>query len=264
MCNNVVVAELEARVGIGQISPPLQIKYAWFHWGIKQKRFYPNVSFLIRLVSVLVSALWTRPKRDLVTCPVTCPATCPVGSRFRSRGEKPDASKSWLIIIRCVVDYTPWFVNKSPNISSKLWRTQLIDAFHEVADDAKNFVEGGHFSWAQQPSLLRHFYKMYPDGNKWIRLVKKRLVGIQVAEHRLVPVGNQSIAVITRFDRAGKNVSLFISKLGKFSWGEDPTPAMSQYNRSRFWLNDLCWFRLSFYVENSDAFLQQKNTLAQL
>jgi len=48
--------EMEARVGIGQISPPLQFKYALFHWGIKQKRFYPNVSFLIRLVSVLVSA----------------------------------------------------------------------------------------------------------------------------------------------------------------------------------------------------------------
>jgi len=35
--------------------------------------------------------------------------------------------------------------------------------------------------------------------------------GIQVAEHRLVPVGKQSVAVITRFDRAGKNRIPFIS-----------------------------------------------------
>ena len=35
--------------------------------------------------------------------------------------------------------------------------------------------------------------------------------GIQVAEHQLVPVGNQSVAVITRFDRAGKNRIPFIS-----------------------------------------------------
>ena len=35
--------------------------------------------------------------------------------------------------------------------------------------------------------------------------------GIQVAEHRLVPVGKQSVAVITRFDRAGQNRIPFIS-----------------------------------------------------
>ncbi len=35
--------------------------------------------------------------------------------------------------------------------------------------------------------------------------------GIQVAEHQLVPVGPQSVAVITRFDRAGKNRIPFIS-----------------------------------------------------
>lgn len=73
-----------------------------------------------------------------------------------------------------------------------------------------------------------------------------------------MPVSNQSIAVITCFDRAGKSRIPFISKLGKLSWGEDPTPAMSKHNRSRFWLSDLCWFRLSFYVEKSDVFLQQK------
>jgi serine/threonine-protein kinase HipA len=35
--------------------------------------------------------------------------------------------------------------------------------------------------------------------------------GIQVAEHRLVPVGGNSVAVITRFDRTGKNRIPFIS-----------------------------------------------------
>jgi serine/threonine-protein kinase HipA len=35
--------------------------------------------------------------------------------------------------------------------------------------------------------------------------------GIQVAEHRLVPLGQQSAAVITRFDRAGKSRIPFIS-----------------------------------------------------
>ena len=35
--------------------------------------------------------------------------------------------------------------------------------------------------------------------------------GIRVAEHRLVPVGRQGVAVITRFDRAGKNRIPFIS-----------------------------------------------------
>ena len=35
--------------------------------------------------------------------------------------------------------------------------------------------------------------------------------GIQVAEHRLVPVGGNSVAVITRFDRAGTNRIPFIS-----------------------------------------------------
>lgn len=35
--------------------------------------------------------------------------------------------------------------------------------------------------------------------------------GIQVAEHRLLPAGKQSVALITRFDRAGKNRIPFIS-----------------------------------------------------
>lgn len=37
------------------------------------------------------------------------------------------------------------------------------------------------------------------------------LSGIRVAEHRVVPVGNECVAVITRFDRAGKSRIPFIS-----------------------------------------------------
>jgi len=44
-----------------------------------------------------------------------------------------------------------------------------------------------------------------------LALTLARQAGIQVAEHRLVPVGNQSAAVITRFDRADKNRIPFIS-----------------------------------------------------
>ncbi|HEX4119795.1 MAG TPA: type II toxin-antitoxin system HipA family toxin [Verrucomicrobiae bacterium] len=44
-----------------------------------------------------------------------------------------------------------------------------------------------------------------------LALTLARLAGIQVAEHRLVPVGGHGVAVITRFDRAGKNRIPFIS-----------------------------------------------------
>src|SRR5437667_2454024 len=44
-----------------------------------------------------------------------------------------------------------------------------------------------------------------------LALTLARQAGIQVAEHRLVPVGNQSAAVITRFDRMGKDRIPFVS-----------------------------------------------------
>jgi hypothetical protein len=50
---------MEARVGIGHLSPRLHLKYALFHWEIKQKRFNPILSFSIRLVSVLVSVYFS-------------------------------------------------------------------------------------------------------------------------------------------------------------------------------------------------------------
>jgi serine/threonine-protein kinase HipA len=44
-----------------------------------------------------------------------------------------------------------------------------------------------------------------------LALTLARQAGIQVAEHRFVAVGQQSVAVITRFDRAGNNRIPFIS-----------------------------------------------------
>jgi serine/threonine-protein kinase HipA len=48
-------------------------------------------------------------------------------------------------------------------------------------------------------------------GGEILALTLAAQAGIQVAEHRLVPVGGHSVAVITRFDRAGKNRIPFIS-----------------------------------------------------
>jgi serine/threonine-protein kinase HipA len=44
-----------------------------------------------------------------------------------------------------------------------------------------------------------------------LALTIARKAGIRVAEHRLVPVGKQSVAVITRFDRSGTTRIPFIS-----------------------------------------------------
>jgi hypothetical protein len=51
---------LNARVGIGRFSTLLQVKYAWFHWLIKQIHLYQTMPFLTLLVSVLVSAIPQR------------------------------------------------------------------------------------------------------------------------------------------------------------------------------------------------------------
>jgi hypothetical protein len=47
---------MEARVGIGLITPPLQFKYSSFHWQINLNRLNQPILFLTPLVSVLVSA----------------------------------------------------------------------------------------------------------------------------------------------------------------------------------------------------------------
>jgi len=64
LCFNTL--EMEPVAGFGRFSPLLQPKYACFYWVFKQKRFYPILSLLIRLVSVLVSVgvLARRAKRN--------------------------------------------------------------------------------------------------------------------------------------------------------------------------------------------------------
>jgi hypothetical protein len=46
---------MEARVGIGQFTPLLHLKYSEFHWLFNINRHNPTIPFLTPLVSVLVS-----------------------------------------------------------------------------------------------------------------------------------------------------------------------------------------------------------------
>jgi serine/threonine-protein kinase HipA len=51
------------------------------------------------------------------------------------------------------------------------------------------------------------------------------LAGVRVAGHRLVPVGSQNVAVITRFDRTEKGCVPFISALSLLGFPEDDRAA---------------------------------------
>ena len=55
-CSWDFLAGFRARVGIGQISPPLRVKYPRFYWRFKQYLLNRIISTFTRLVSVLVSA----------------------------------------------------------------------------------------------------------------------------------------------------------------------------------------------------------------
>ena len=94
--------------------------------------------------------------------------------------------------------------------------------------------------------------------------------GIQVAEHRLVPVGGHSVAVITRFDRAGKNRIPFISASSLLGLPEgDPGAYTLLADGIRQFGNDvpgdLCelWRRLVFslLVSNYDDHLRNHGFL---
>jgi serine/threonine-protein kinase HipA len=94
--------------------------------------------------------------------------------------------------------------------------------------------------------------------------------GIQVAEHRLVPVGGHSVAVITRFDRAGKNRVPFISASSLLGLPEgDPGAYTLLADGIRQFGNDvpgdLCelWRRLVFslLVSNYDDHLRNHGFL---
>ena len=105
---------------------------------------------------------------------------------------------------------------------------RATDAIHretETADDLRFLLGAGSPLGGARPqaavSLADHRLAIAkfpkPDDTRDIAageilaLTLASQAGIQVAEHRLVPVGKQSVAVITRFDRAGQNRIPFIS-----------------------------------------------------
>ena len=94
--------------------------------------------------------------------------------------------------------------------------------------------------------------------------------GIQVVEHRLVPVGKQSAAIITRFDRSSKNRIPFISGLSLLGLPQgDPAAYTLLADGIRQFGNDVpgdlreLWRRLvfSFLASNYDDHLRNHGFL---
>lgn len=110
-------------------------------------------------------------------------------------------------------------------LSALLRATDAIHSETETAQDLRFLLGAGSplggarpksaVSLADEQLAIAKFPK--PDDTRDIAageilaLTLAAQAGIQVAEHRLLPVGRQSVAVITRFDRVGKNRIPFIS-----------------------------------------------------
>jgi serine/threonine-protein kinase HipA len=110
-------------------------------------------------------------------------------------------------------------------LSALLRATDAIHSETETAQDLRFLLGAGSplggarpksgVSLADQRLAMAKFPK--PDDTRDIAageilaLTLAAQAGIQVAEHRLVAVGGHSVAVITRFDRAGKNRIPFVS-----------------------------------------------------
>lgn len=110
-------------------------------------------------------------------------------------------------------------------LSALLRATDAIHSETETAQDLRFLLGAGSplggarpksaVSLADEQLAIAKFPK--PDDTRDIAagevlaLTLAEQAGIQVARHRLVPVGGHSVAVITRFDRAGKNRIPFIS-----------------------------------------------------
>lgn len=110
-------------------------------------------------------------------------------------------------------------------LSALLRATDAIHSETETAEDLRFLLGAGSplggarpkaaVSLADEQLAIAKFPK--PDDTRDIAagevlaLTLAEQSGIQVAEHRLVSVGGYSVAVITRFDRAGKNRIPFIS-----------------------------------------------------
>jgi serine/threonine-protein kinase HipA len=110
-------------------------------------------------------------------------------------------------------------------LSALLRATDAIHSETETAQDLRFLLGAGSplggarpksaVSLADERLAIAKFPK--PDDTRDIAageilaLTLAAQAGIQVAEHRLVAVGGHSVAVITRFDRAGKNRVPFVS-----------------------------------------------------
>jgi len=110
-------------------------------------------------------------------------------------------------------------------LSALLRATDAIHSQTETAQDLRFLLGAGSplggarpksaVSLADERLAMAKFPK--PDDTRDIAageilaLTLAAQAGIQVAEHRLVPIGGHSVAVITRFDRAGKDRIPFIS-----------------------------------------------------
>ncbi|HEX5220376.1 MAG TPA: type II toxin-antitoxin system HipA family toxin [Verrucomicrobiae bacterium] len=110
-------------------------------------------------------------------------------------------------------------------LSALLRATDAIHSETETAQDLRFLLGAGSplggarpksaVSLADEKLAIAKFSK--PDDTRDIAagevlaLTLAEQSGIQVSEHRLVPVGGHSVAVITRFDRAGKKRIPFIS-----------------------------------------------------
>jgi serine/threonine-protein kinase HipA len=110
-------------------------------------------------------------------------------------------------------------------LSALLRATDAIHSETETAQDLRFLLGAGSplggarpksvVSLADEQFAIAKFPK--PDDTRDVAagevlaLTLAEQSGIQVAEHRLVPVGGHSVAVITRFDRAGQNRIPFIS-----------------------------------------------------
>ena len=110
-------------------------------------------------------------------------------------------------------------------LSALLRATDAIHSETETAQDLRFLLGAGSplggarpksaVSLADEQFAIAKFPK--PDDTRDIAagevlaLTLAKQSGIQVAEHRLVPVGGHNVAVITRFDRAGKSRIPFIS-----------------------------------------------------
>ncbi len=169
-------------------------------------------------------------------------------------------------------------------LNALLLATDAIHSETETAQDLRFLLSAGSplggarpkaaVSLADERLAIAKFPK--PDDTRDIAagevlaLTLAAQAGIQVVEHRLVPVGKQSAAIITRFDRSSKNRIPFISGLSLLGLPQgDPAAYTLLADGIRQFGNDVpgdlreLWRRLvfSFLASNYDDHLRNHGFL---